>query len=177
MRVTGIAVGCLLVVALAACQATQQQQNAAVGTVAGAAIGAGIGRAVSNEEDKTEGGLVGGGVGALLGNLAAQHMTPNRTQPTQTAPAAPAPQASASAIGDPAQRAIQSAHEYAVQQALSSNSIQNWNAGTASGTIYPTGSWTEHNLTCRSFDSTWRDRGQQGTVSGSKCRQPDGHWK
>ena len=179
MRAIGIAAGCLVAVALAACQGTPQQQNAAVGTAAGAAIGAGLGMAVANEDDKTEGALVGGGVGALLGNLAAQHMSGGRTQPPQAAQSAPVPrqQQAAATIADPNQRAIQSAYEYAVQQALSTNSIQNWAAAGANGTVYPTATWTEHGLMCRSYDSTYRERGQQGQVSGSLCRQPDGHWK
>ncbi len=176
MKLLRIAAGCLVGLALVGCVDTPQQQNQAVATAAGAAIGAGLGMAASNEADEKKGALVGGGVGALLGNLAAQRLSAPAPQPNQTAAAA-APAPRPNAITDPRQRAIQSAHEYAVQQALGNNSIQNWSASGANGTIYPTGTWTEHGLTCRSYDSNWREGRQSGTVTARACRQPDGYWK
>ncbi len=154
----------LAVLALAACE-----DETTTATLGGAAIGAGLGMAVSNDDDKEEGALVGAGLGALIAQSMAKQSQSQQVQ-------SPPPQQYQPAQQSRADGAV-AAHNYAVQKALENGSPERWSYDNSSGTIYPTGSWTEYGLVCRGYDSIWSDGVGRGSNPGRACRQPNGYWK
>ena len=157
----------LSVLALAACD------NETTSTLGAAALGAGIGMAVSNDDDKRQGALIGAGLGTLLANEM-QKQSQSESATTQSTSASTTYTAEQS---NEKTNPVIAAHNFAVQRALESGSPEKWSYGKSSGTIYPTGSYTEYGLTCRGYDSLYTDGNVSGNLSGQACRQPNGFWK
>ena len=177
MRKFGILPVGLAVLALAGCVDTPEEQRA-MNTATGALIGAGLGMAVSGDDDKLEGALIGGGVGALLGNA----MSSGNTIGSQQAAADTTASRSYSGdqqFTDERTRAVVSAHNNAMEEALELGAPQRWRSFGVSGTIYPTSRWEEYGSLCRAYDSVWSDSttGERGNYSGQACRQPNGRWR
>ena len=139
---------------------------------AGTAIGAGIGMAVSGDDDKVAGALVGGGLGTILASAIV-----SQTGDSQSGSSAQQQSNYSDGLSDTRTQQVVSAHDFAIQTALESNSPSRWASRGASGTIYPTSTFMEYGLRCRSFDSIWQDGGNSGKLSGRACRQPNGFWK
>lgn len=166
----------LAVVALAGCVDTPEEQQA-MNTAAGALIGAGLGMAVSSDDDELKGALIGGGVGALIGHsLSKGSMVGQQSSQVETSTSGGYTDG---ALSDERSRAIHSAHDYAMREALDTGVLQRWRSFGVTGTVYPTSRWEEYGQTCRGYDSIWTDSstGQRGNFSGQACRQPNGFWR
>ena len=129
----------------------QSNPKATVGALGGAALGGLAGSAVGKGSGRDV-AMVGG---ALLGAFAGYE------------------------IGKSLDRADKAAIAKTTERALDDNVSYSWQnpENGRSGSVTPTGSYTQNGRQCRNFEQTVYIDGRRESVSGTACKQVDGTWR
>ncbi len=153
MKTTRIAVVCLLVASLAACESGREKERA------GALIGAGLGALIGSQIGGGKGTYAAVAIGTLAGAWAGSEIGKD--------------------LDAADRRKAQETTQVSLENA-STGQTRTWKNPDSgnSGSVTPTRTYqTAKGENCREFETTINVDGAEETAYGTACRQSDGSWK